>query len=247
MRIIQITDLHIGQEGEETFGVDVRTNFLNILAEAKFLNPDYLVVTGDLCYDKGDVAIYQWIKARLDKTELPYQVIGGNHDDVEMMREVFAMDHVVSKKGLYYAMKLGKQTCLFMDSSTGKHSKEQLKWLQRQVYNSEGDLVIFTHHPPVMAGVKFMDNKYALQDMDQIQPLLLEYKDRIQLFCGHYHVDKSIHFQNLTVHITPSCYIQIQQDTDDFLPDHYQIALRIIDCTHEMIQTTVRYFEGKKL
>ncbi len=38
MRIIQITDLYIGRVGDDTFGVDVRSNFLNILAEVKYLN-----------------------------------------------------------------------------------------------------------------------------------------------------------------------------------------------------------------
>ncbi|HFC00082.1 MAG TPA: metallophosphoesterase, partial [Phaeodactylibacter sp.] len=32
MKIIQITDLHIGAKGEDTHQIDVRTNFLNILA-----------------------------------------------------------------------------------------------------------------------------------------------------------------------------------------------------------------------
>ena len=42
MRIVQITDLHVGQPGEDTQGVDVRANFLKIKAAIEELQPDHL-------------------------------------------------------------------------------------------------------------------------------------------------------------------------------------------------------------
>ena len=67
MRIVQITDLHVGREGEETYGVDVRANFRKILQAARQWRPEYLVLSGDLCYRDGDVAIYHWIREQLDE------------------------------------------------------------------------------------------------------------------------------------------------------------------------------------
>lgn len=247
MRIIQLTDLHINSEEEDTNGIDIRSNFLHILAEAKFAEPDYLIITGDLCLHKGDVAVYQWIKDRLEKTKLPYYVIPGNHDDRKMMRSIFEMDYVNNKDELYYALKLDKHTCLFMDSSAAVHSPTQLNWLKRQLKNATNPLLIFTHYPPVKAGVPFMDNNYPLKDQAAIQALLQVHPAPIYLFCGHYHVEKTIHIHNTNVHITPSCYVQIGQEKESFEIDHHHIALRIIDVDNNKIQTCIRYINGSLL
>mgnify|MGYP006306231101 CR=1 FL=1 len=71
MRIIQLTDLHVGRESDSTFGVDVRKNLNDLLRAVHQSQPDHLVISGDLCYDVGDVEIYQWIKKRLDLLNIP--------------------------------------------------------------------------------------------------------------------------------------------------------------------------------
>ena len=48
MHLIQITDLHIGFEDEETNGVDVRNNFLKTLGAISKEQVDALIITGDL-------------------------------------------------------------------------------------------------------------------------------------------------------------------------------------------------------
>ena len=103
---------------------------------------DHLVVSGDLCFDVGEVEIYEWVRDQLDLTRIPYDVIGGNHDDAMMMAEVFGLQHLVTEDELYFAKKLGKATCLFLDSSRGFHSENQLKWLDRQLKNGNDNFVI---------------------------------------------------------------------------------------------------------
>ena len=85
MKIIQITDLHIDKENEYPFDIDVRKNFKRILRAARQAKVDHLVVSGDLCFDVGEVEIYEWVRDQLDLTRIPYDVIGGNHDDAMMM------------------------------------------------------------------------------------------------------------------------------------------------------------------
>jgi Icc protein len=89
MKIIQITDLHIGKEGESSFGVDIRRNFLDILKAVKTLKPDFLAITGDICFDVADKKVYAWVKSHLDFLNIPYAVIGGNHDESVMMAKAF--------------------------------------------------------------------------------------------------------------------------------------------------------------
>ena len=92
MRIIQLTDLHVGEAGELGYGVDVRANFLKILDAARQLNPDRIVVTGDLCMHTGSAPVYEWMKAQLDDTGIGYEVISGNHDTPTLLSEVFGLE-----------------------------------------------------------------------------------------------------------------------------------------------------------
>ena len=244
MRIIQITDLHIDQKGEFPVDIDVRKNFTEILKEVRALEPDHLVVTGDLCYRTGEKDIYQWIKTRLNLLDFPYSIIGGNHDDSVLMANEFEIEHLLTDDELFYAKKIGKTVCLFFDTVKGYHSEKQLNWIKRQLKNATGEVIIFMHHPPVKAGIPFMDKKHALKDIETIQQILLEYSDPIYIFCGHYHVEKTISFKNIMVQITPSCFFQMNQQSESFKVDHHRIALRVIDKDVLNLQTSVRYFDG---
>ena len=246
MKIIQITDLHIDKENEFPYDIDVRNNFKRILRAARQAKVDHLVVSGDLCCDEGDEKIYIWIRELLDLSRIPYDIIGGNHDDTVMMANIFQLQHLLIDDEMYFAKKIGKATCIFLDSSKGFHSEDQLKWLKLQLNNSSGEIIIFTHHPPVIAGVPFMDNKYPLQNIAEIQKVLFSHRGFIHIYCGHYHVEKTIQVKNILTQITPSCFFQIDQNEDDFKVDHHSIAYRLIDLSNNSLKSTVKYFRGSK-
>ena len=108
MKIIQLTDLHLDQEGEIPFEIDVRQNFLRLLDAALRLRPDHLVITGDLCYREGEEEIYQWLYEQLEAQPVPYHILPGNHDNTEMMAGEFKLQHILieGKRGM------GKTTLL---------------------------------------------------------------------------------------------------------------------------------------
>lgn len=245
-KIIQITDLHLDVAGEKPFDIDVRANFMKLLDAALKLKPDHLVLTGDLCYRDADETIYQWLYEQMQQQPIPYDIIAGNHDESVMMANVFDRSAFLVDKELFFAKKIGKQSCVFLDSAVGSHSTEQLKWLERQLRQASGPLIIFMHHPPVLADVPFMDIKYPLQDIEAVQQILTSYEDNITVFCGHYHVEKTIRFKNVLVQITPSCFFQIDQQSEEFKVDHHQVAFRLIEVSGEMIKSTVRYFAGSR-
>ena len=247
MTIIQITDLHIGHEGDETHGVDVRENFLKILKEIETRQPDSLVLTGDLCLMDGNVDIYAWIKKHLDKLSIPYEVIAGNHDDSAILAKAFGKIADLHDTELFFKRRIGNKTCLFLDSSIGELSSNQLLWLGKELRELQEDVLIFMHHPPVNGGVVFMEKKYAMRGREQLQSVLFNYGQAVTVFCGHYHVEKTICQQNTTVHITPSTYVQINDKAEDFTVDHHRIALREINFDNYAVRSTVRYFNGRKL
>ncbi len=247
MKIAQITDLHIDLNGEFPFNIDVRKNFLDILEMVVKSSPDHLVVSGDLCVDKGLEKIYYWIKSHLDQLPFPYEIMSGNHDNSSVMAHVFEREHLLNDGEFYFAKRLGRTHCLFLDSAKGYHSENQLKWLKRQLKSNTEDLIVFIHHPPVKAGVPFMDNKYPLQDMEALQNIFFNYPHQITVFCGHYHVEKTIVLNNITVMITPSCFFQINQSSEAFAVDHHRIAMRSIEIGDGLLRSTVRYLDGNSV
>lgn len=244
MRIAFVTDLHIGLEGEDTYGIDVRKNFLAVLTAAMASAPDYLVLGGDLCYSHGDEAIYPWIKAQLDNCGIAYHFISGNHDNPAMMANALGRKSAIKEGQLYYCAAMGAHQAIFLDTTNGHIDRNQLVWLKNQLDQASQEVLIFMHHPPVLAGVPFMDNNYPLINHDEILHLLTELAKPVYVFCGHYHVEKTISKKQVSVFITPSCFFQIGQSAPQFEVDHYRPGWRLIDITPGELKTTVRYTEG---
>jgi len=247
MKIAQITDLHIDLDGEYPFNIDVRKNFLDILELVVKEAPDHLVVTGDFCLEDGLEEIYLWIRSPLELLPFSYDIIAGNHDNSVIMANTFELEHLLKDDEFYFAKKIGRTHCLFLDTSKGFHSDNQLKWIKRQLKSNTADLVVFMHHPPLESNVPFMDKKYPLQDMEAIQKIFLNYPHNITVFSGHYHVEKTVIHKNITLMITPACYFQINQNTDEFSVDHHRIGMRLIELDGGMICSTVRYLDGNSV
>lgn len=244
MRIIQLTDLHVGQPDADSYGVDVRGNFLNVLSKALHLWPDLLIITGDLCLDRGDAEIYHWVKTELDRSNVPYLVIGGNHDDAPLLAAVFGQEDRLKNDEFYYLETIADRQVLFLDSSTGLISDAQLQWLEATLTDSQEEpQLIFMHHPPLLAGVAYMDTQHSLRNWDVVADLLNQQPFSVEVFCGHYHVHKSIQLHNLSVHITPSTYFQIDQFQTNFQVDHYRPGFRVIDLVEGQIRETVRFVD----
>ena len=97
-------NLHIGKEGEDTYQIDVKKNLLDVLSVIQNDQPDRMVIAGDLCCHEGDVGIYRWIKQQLDATNIPYDLLVGNHDDGAAMVEVFGLSSDFKNDCLYYIL-----------------------------------------------------------------------------------------------------------------------------------------------
>ncbi len=244
MRILQINDLHVAREGEDAYGVDVRRNLVTMVHRLRALKADLLVINGDLAYRDGDVEIYEWIKEKLAELTIPVAFTSGNHDDPELMADVFGLDDKLQGTELYYHLSIRNQHCLFLDTTTRRLSLDQLEWLRENLETHSGQIFVFMHHPPLIAGVPYMDNNYALQDMDKVQELFQEFEGEVYIFCGHYHVDKMVRRKNMTVFITPACFFQINQYEEDFKVDHYRIGFREINWQECSLMTSVHYLQG---
>ena len=247
MRIIQITDLHIGLAGEDTFGVDVRANFLKILEEAKKLNPAQLIISGDFCYRDPKEEIYEWIRPHLDRSGMNYTFISGNHDEPLMLAKAFGREQQLVGEEYYYLDQWEEWPVLFLDTTTGYLSEQQLQWLKKQFEELSGPIIVFMHHPPMASGVPYMDAKHGLKNREEVMFLFNQYSGDINVFCGHYHVEKVLKSRNILLHITPSCFFQLNQYQQEFELDHHRIGMRVITLESDRLMSTVHYFEGETL
>ena len=241
MKIIQITDLHIGRKGEDTFETDVRGNFLKILDLTQQLAPDHIVLSGDLCFDDPARDVYVWVHDQMEKLGITYDLLSGNHDDPVMMAEVFNRQNQLTGGELFYKKKIDDQVLLYLDTTTGEVSRQQLDWLKERLREQQGPVLIFMHHPPFLSKVPHMDRKYALNNREEVQQLLFWHPFPVHVFSGHYHVDKTVQRKNVMLYITPACFFQIDQHEEDFKVDHRIPGLREITLESGKVMTTVKY------
>lgn len=229
MRIVQITDLHIGHAQDFPFEIDVRANFLKILAAVKAVPHDLLIISGDLCYQDGEKEIYHWIKMQLDEQEFNYLVTPGNHDDTALMVEAFGLQDQLRQGELFTTSTAEQAPFVMINSGTGKLTATCLDLLTNYLAQQNGPVCLFMHHPPTKMGTPYMDNNHAFQDEAALLRILTAHPYPISIFTGHYHIEKSVRFKNLDIHVTPSCFFQINWREQEFAVDHHRIAYRYLD------------------
>ena len=93
-----------------------------------------------------------------------------------------------------------------------------------------------------------MDSRHALRNRGEVQSIFLSHPYNVNIFTGHYHVEKAIRKKNILVHITPSCFFQIDMNSEAFRIDHYRIAFRLIEMEGSgLLRQSLHYFDGSSL
>ena len=241
LKIIQVSDLHIGYENESPYGVDVRNNFQRIIHSLYNETFDLLVITGDLCFHGGNTNTYKWIKKYIDQLNKPYFIIPGNHDNSKLISKVFGYNKAITGDEIYLLKQFKGHKIIFLDTGKGVMSTEQLKWLKRQINQFKDQIIIFMHYPPALANVPHMDHNWAFQNNKEIQEIFFSIKNNITVFCGHYHVEKSLQIKNLNIYITPSTFFNLRQDTEEFQVENTLVGYRKIEILKNNIFSSVKY------
>ncbi len=243
MRIVQLTDLHLPPTGAKTeLGIDTHRNFLDMLPRAVALQPDLIVLSGDLCYDIADTPTYTWVREQMDALALRYVVIAGNHDDSSLLGHAFGL--LVQQKEVYFTQQVNQHTILFLDTAVATISDEQLAWLGEQLSALQGPVLLFMHHPPFPVGMPFMDDTWPFRRSEDLMAVLARHTAPVHVFCGHYHTERVAYVGNVSAHITPSLYFQLDSESAQPAIEHTRIALRTIDFAGSGLATAVKYFEG---
>lgn len=247
LHIAHITDLHIHEVLKPVQEVDVCRNFLNILADVqKDKDINMIVLGGDLCYKNNNRSALEWIRESLEKTKIRYRVIPGNHDDSQMMADVFDLKDEMEEGRLFFWDELDFGKIFYLDTGAGDLPMHQLAWVEEECSKSYYKFLLFMHHPPVQCGVPFMDNNYALSNMNQVQKILRNINNIQGIFCGHYHVERTVRLYNHMVMVTPSTFFQLDDSTEEMKIGSLDIGWRKISWDGTQLRSQVKYLHARQ-
>lgn len=245
--IIQLTDLHFASNGEKNFDIDTTQNLYTIIDVLKNEIFDEIVITGDLAFREGQPEIYQQLQEILSQFNKPITAIPGNHDNGALQSKYFPIKTIDAiGEEFYFSRKIKNYTAIFLDTSKEYISEAQLAWIKKELDTVESKCIIFMHHPPLKCGIKYMDKKYPLQNIDNLQTIFSYCKTELYIFCGHYHAPCTVHFKNQHIHISPSAFYMLNQESETFSIESLLIGFRKIQISNEHITTRVRLFECNK-
>lgn len=222
-RIIQISDPHIVPHGQLAYGqVDTAAALSDCVETIDRSLPeigpiDMVVIAGDLT-DFGTEEEYHRFRNLMEPLKLPYRVVPGNHDDIEVMRDCFADQAWMPRNGpINWAMDFDDLSLIGLDSSVTGHahghlSDETLSFLAATLDSQEGQPTIVTmHHHPVISGIEKMDIQ-NLRESAQLKSILSGYPGELRLTCGHVHRNIVAPFGNIICQIGPGVSHAVTMD-----------------------------------
>jgi len=170
---------------------------------------DAVLFTGDLV-EEGNKASYEHFIELIEPLKMPAWVIPGNHDDPQMMSEVFsASTHFPATAPTYqYAVEDLPFRILALNSrSEGtelpEFDEQKLSWLRDQLVRSEKPVLIAIHHPPMTTGIELIDMGGAGW-FQGLKSLIAEHEQVRLVICGHCHIDLCGRIGQVPVYMAPA-------------------------------------------
>jgi len=210
--IAQMTDIHVG------FAPDEKPEELNLTrfrATLKRLlegpnRPDVLVLSGDIT-DRGDAESFAKTAALLADCPVPILPMVGNHDSREGLLGAFPQ--VVPAEGgfLHYVVEagLGLRIICLDTLEDGRHGgafcEARAGWLTARLAEApDTPTLIFMHHPPVVAGIDWMDPAPEEPWIQRLRSVLEGQRQVLAVHCGHLHRQINARFAGIPLGVTPS-------------------------------------------
>lgn len=230
----------------ELKGICTRARFDRVMAAVRtgFQDADRLVVTGDLTHDE-QLQTYEILRTLLADWFPRLRVIPGNHDDRNLMRQVFGERiHLLNGRNTFVDT-VGAWKLIGMDSHVpgelhGELAPDQLQWLDRELdANPEQPVCLFLHHPPVLVNCPWLD-RIALQDAKEFLAILERHSNARLVCCGHIHQERTVIDRTTSICTTPSTGVQFRPETEVLEVDVAPPGFRIIDLHDDgRVQTRV--------
>jgi len=229
--ILQITDLHILPDLDETFlGINTEYYFHAVLelAFAEHHHFDLILLTGDLAQHPSP-ASYQRILNSLEVHNTPCICLPGNHDDYQLMQQIFNTGLVSCKKQIF--LENWQLICLnsqIPGEPGGRLSKEELLFLEDcLIGNPNHHALIAVHHHCLETKSAWMDTM-IIENNQELLAIINQYPQTKAITTGHIHQDMDITIGGVRVLGTPSTCFQFMPKSATFSLDTTAPGYRLI-------------------
>jgi len=232
--IAQMTDIHVGfapEEGDNELNVTRFKATLGRLIEGPN-RPDLLVLTGDIT-DHGDADSFRRAIEILRTCPIPILPMVGNHDSRKGLLGAFSQVAPAEGGFVHYVVEapLGLRIICLDTLEEGRHGgafcEVRASWLAARLAEAPGrPTLIFMHHPPVVAGIDWMDPAPDEAWIIRLRAVLEGQSQVLAIHCGHLHRQISTRFAGIPLGVTPSVAPLVAMDLtpiDQNLPDDREL------------------------
>lgn len=230
LKVVQITDLHLGLRAGTMYGVAIDTDstLAAVLQDIGRQAPDadLMLVTGDLAEDPV-AATYERLREALSAQSMPVHCLAGNHDDRALMERILrgprpTCDRVVAS---------GAWIIVLLDSTVpgqtgGALDDDELALLEESLASHPArNALICVHHPMMPVGCRWLD-RLGLANADALFGVT-DRHDRVRgMLFGHAHQHFEAERRGVRILGTPSTCLQFRRGSDDFALDTLPPAWR---------------------
>jgi 3',5'-cyclic-AMP phosphodiesterase len=209
--IAQLTDIHVG------FAPDQQPEELNLTRFRAVLKrlfggpnvPDLLVLSGDIT-DHGDAGSFARTAQLLEHCPCPILPLVGNHDSRGGLLGAFPQVKPAEGGFLHYVIEVAGLRIICLDTlEDGRHGgafcEARAGWLAERLAEAAGTpTLIFMHHPPVVAGIDWMDPAPDEPWIIRLRDVLRGQTQVQAIHCGHLHRQITTSFAGIPLGVTPS-------------------------------------------
>lgn len=219
LRFIQISDTHIFSDKNKTLlGVPTQKSFEAVLEvikqeAGKF---DFIIHSGDLAQDYSKEA-YTRLADMLEPFNVPIYCIPGNHDDPNIMSQVYPYRLMSNDKQIITK----NWQIILLDSHKpgsvdGYIRPDELKYLQHCLHTfPELHAMVIFHHQPIPVGCRWLDN-LGLSNADALWDIIKIFPKLKTVLFGHVHQEYEQEMNSVKCYSAPSTCFQFMRKQDHF-------------------------------
>ncbi|MGY2288746.1 phosphodiesterase [Pseudomonas sp. SDO528_S397] len=231
--VAQISDLHLKAGQRLTYGVVDTLGALRRAVEhvnTRYPQPDIVVISGDLV-DFGRPDEYAVLRPELERLQMPYYLVPGNHDSREHLLEAFAdqaylplsadapLDWVVDD----YPLRLIGLDSTVPGGHGGQLLDSQLQWLDARLATRPAvPTLVILHHPPFISGIGHMDREPFI-NAAAFEQVIAAHPHVERVLCGHLHRPMQRRFGGSLCCVCPGTSHQIVLDLQVQAPAHFNL------------------------
>lgn len=222
LKVVQITDLHLGEPGDSMYnsGIDTGKTLDHVLRHIGQTLPeaDMMLITGDLAQNPA-ASTYKTLRDMLATQPMSIHCLAGNHDDPQLLEDILQGPRLDCAR----VVTRDDWVIVLLDSTVpgetgGNLGEAELELLEEALHrHPASNALVCLHHPVMPVGSQWLD-RLGLADGDALFRVLDRHEQVRGVLFGHIHQVFETQRRGVRIMGTPSTCLQ-------FLPGSAHFAL----------------------